>query len=429
MRSMSSEPFPHHLRDRMADFFPWMKDELLWLAEQGLVRERRTVLRRPGGRCEVDGRELCDFASNDYLGLSQDPRVIEAAAGAAAECGAGSGGSALVVGRSPWHERLEERLARFEGQEAALLFPTGFAANVGTITALVERGRPDLLGPPQSRQLDRRLPAERGRGVRLRSRSARTARCAVCSRRKTSRRKLIVTDGVFSMDGVLAPLRELCELAARPRGRCCWSTRPTATGVFGRRGRGVCEQLEVEDKVAVRVGTLSKAVGSLGGFVTGSRLLIDWLWNRARTQIFSTAAPPSACAAACAALDMIEAEPERREKVLTLSQQLRRGIAERQLEMVDGGIGPIVPILCNESDAAVYFARRLEECGFLVGAMRPPSVPAGTSRLRIGVTAAHSEEDIVSLLDAVEEICGGSCPINRVAFDQGSALRTRRWCI
>jgi 8-amino-7-oxononanoate synthase len=182
----------------------------------------------------------------------------------------------------------------------------------------------------------------------------------------------------------------------------------------------VCEQLEVEDKVAVRVGTLSKAVGSLGGFVTGNRPLIDWLWNQARTQIFSTAAPPSACAAACAALDLIEAEPQRREKVLALSQQLRRGITERQLEMVDGGTGPIVPILCNEPEAAVYFARRLEECGFLVGAMRPPSVPAGTSRVRIGVTAAHSEEDIASLLRAVEEI-SWELSENRVAFDKGSA--------
>jgi 8-amino-7-oxononanoate synthase len=402
----------------MADFFPWMKDELLWLAEQGLVRERRTVLRRPGGRCEVGGRELCDFASNDYLGLSQDPLVIESARSAAAECGAGSGGSSLVVGRSPWHARLEERLARFEGQEAALLFPTGFAANVGTIAALVERD--DLICS------DRLNHASLIDGCRLSG-----AEVYVYDRDRLERldgrllaaydvrRKLIVTDGVFSMDGVLAPLGELCELAAR-HGAMLLVDEAHGTGVFGPRGRGVCELAEVEDKVAVRVGTLSKAVGSLGGFVTGSRLLVDWLWNRARTQIFSTAAPPSACAAAYAALDIIEAEPQRREKVLALSQHLRRGMAERRLETVDGGTGPIVPILCNEPDAAVYFARRLEQSGFLVGAMRPPSVPSGTSRVRIGVTAAHSAEDIVSLLRALEEI-SWEMSENRVAFDKGSA--------
>ena len=211
--------------------------------------------------------ELCDFASNDYLGLSQDPLVIEAARSAAAECGAGSGGSALVVGRSPWHERLEERLARFEGQEAALLFPTGFAANVGTITALVERG--DLVCS------DRLNHASLIDGCRLsgadvyvydRDRLDRLDARLLAAH--DARRKLIVTDGVFSMDGVLAPLRELCELAAR-HGAMLLVDEAHGTGVFGRHGRGVCEQLEVEDKVAVRVGTLSKAIGSLGGFRDG----------------------------------------------------------------------------------------------------------------------------------------------------------------
>ncbi len=311
------------------------------------------------------------------------------------------------MGRSPWHARLEERLARFEGQEAALLFPTGFAANLGTITALVERG--DLVCS------DRLNHASLIDGCRLsgaevyvydRDRLERLDARLLAAH--DARRKLIVTDGVFSMDGVLAPLGKLSELAAR-HGAMLLVDEAHGTGVFGRHGRGVCEQLEVEDQVAVRVGTLSKAIGSLGGFVTGSRLLVDWLWNRARTQIFSTAAPPSACAAAYAALDLIEAEPKRREKVLALSQQLRRGIAERGLETVDGGTGPIVPILCNEPDAAVYFARRLEECGFLVGAMRPPSVPPGTSRVRIGVTAAHSEEDIVALLRRSKRF-RGKCP-------------------
>ncbi|HUE17319.1 MAG TPA: 8-amino-7-oxononanoate synthase [Planctomycetaceae bacterium] len=391
----------HSALHHMSIPFPWMPEELASLAEHGLWRVRRTVLRRPNGWCEVDGRRLRDFASNDYLGLSQDPRVIEAAQRAAAECGAGSGGSQLVVGRSPWHERLESRLAQFEGQEAALLFPTGYAANVGSIAALVGHG--DLICS------DRLNHASLIDGCRLSGAELyvydhdqldglETRLRAV----KNVRRKLIVTDGVFSMDGVLAPLAELCALAGR-YGAELLVDEAHATGVFGRRGRGVAELLEVEGGVAVRVGTLSKALGSVGGFVTGSRTLVDWLWNRARTQIFSTAAPPAACAAACAALEIIEAEPTRREKLLSLALRLRQGIGALGLETVSGGTGPIVPVLLRDPRSAMFVARRLEERGFLVGAMRPPSVPAGTSRLRIGVTAINDVEEIVALLDALEK--------------------------
>ena len=219
----------------MPDFFPWLKDEMRLLAEQGLLRERRTVLRRPRGRCEVCGRELCDFASNDYLGLSQDPRVIHAARKATEEFGAGSGGSCLVAGRSPWHEGLERRLAQFEGQEAALLFPTGFAANVGTIAALVERG--DLICS------DRLNHASLIDGCRLSGalvhvydRDQLHRLDARLSAVRDVRRKLIVTDGVFSMDGVLAPLVELCELAAK-HGAMLLVDEAHATGVFGQNGR------------------------------------------------------------------------------------------------------------------------------------------------------------------------------------------------
>lgn len=378
-----------------------MAQELGSFAEQGLLRDRRTVLRRPGGWCELDGRRLRDFASNDYLGLSQDPRVIEAAQRAAVECGAGSGGSQLVVGRSPWHERLESRLAQFEGQEAALLFPTGFAANVGTIAALAGPG--DLICS------DRLNHASLIDGCRLSGAEVyvydhdRLDELETHLREaKDIRRKLIVTDGVFSMDGVLAPLAELCALAGR-YGADLLVDEAHATGVFGLRGRGVAELLAVEDRVAVRVGTLSKALGSLGGFVTGSHTLVDWLWNRARTQIFSTAAPPAACAAACAALEILESEPARREKLLSLSQRLRQGIGALGLETVSGGTGPIIPVILRDPRTALLVARRLEERGFLVGAMRPPSVPAGTSRLRIGMTAVHEAQDVVDLLDALEK--------------------------
>jgi len=380
---------------------PWIADEMQWLAEQQLLRRPRTALRQPGGWCIVDGRRLRDFSSNDYLGLSQDPQVIAAAQKAAAECGFGSGGSQLVVGRSPWHEELEARLAKFEEQEAALLFPTGYAANVGTLSALAEPD--DLICS------DRLNHASLIDGCRL-SRATiyiydheRLDKLeAQLSAAQDYRRKLIVTDGAFSMDGVLAPLRELCALAEK-YGADVIVDEAHATGVFGARGRGVCELLAVEDRVALRIGTLSKALGSIGGFVTGRRPAIDWLWNRARTQIFSTAAPPAACAAACAALDIITSEPDRREKLLQLSERLRHGIDSLSLKTIPSGIGPIIPILLGESETALDWAHFLEKNGFLVGAIRAPSVPAGTSRLRIGVMATHETEDIDCLLDALHQ--------------------------
>jgi 8-amino-7-oxononanoate synthase len=386
----------------MPDHFPWMPDELEALSEQGLLRKRRTVRRRPGGWCQADGRQLVDFASNDYLGLSHDSRLIEAAKRAAAECGTGSGASALVVGRSVWHERLERRLAHFEGQEAAVLFPTGYAANVGAITALV--GADDAIFSDSLNHASLidgcRLS---GAAVSIYNHHALMSLEARLAAARGARRRLIVTDGVFSMDGVQAPLRDLCTLARR-HGAQVLVDEAHATGVFGRHGRGTAELLDVEELVAVRVGTLSKAIGSVGGFVCGSRTLIDWLWNRARPQIFSTAAPPSSCAAACTALDIIESEPGLRANLIVLSQQLREGIQELGLETIPGGSGPIVPVILNDAQVAVRVAEGLEQQGFLVGVMRPPSVPMESSRLRITVSAAHEPQMIDGLLSALRHV-------------------------
>ncbi|HEV8070789.1 MAG TPA: 8-amino-7-oxononanoate synthase [Planctomycetaceae bacterium] len=386
----------------MSSLFPQLSEGLDTLAEQGLLRHRRTVSRHAGGWCEVDGRRLVDFASNDYLGLSHHPRVIEAASQAAEECGTGSGASALVVGRSVWHERLEAQLARFEGQEAAILFPTGYAANVGTITALVD-GDDAIFS-------DRLNHASLIDGCRLSgavvhiyNHYALVSLEARLAAAKNARRRLIVTDGVFSMDGVQAPLRELCALARRHDAHLLVDE-AHATGVFGPRGRGTAELLGVEELIAVRVGTLSKAMGSVGGFVCGSRVLIDWLWNRARPQVFSTAAPPSACAAACTALEIIETEPSLRANLLALSEQFREGVQELGLETIPGGSGPIVPVILNGAPLAVRVAEGLEQQGYLVGVMRPPSVPEESSRLRITVSAAHQPQMIEGLLTALKNV-------------------------
>lgn len=372
--------------------FGWIDDALDDWRSAGLLRRRRTITAQPGGRCVVDGKRLHNFAGNDYLGLAHDPRVIAAAQQALQEGGAGAGASALISGHTRWHVALEERLARFEQQPAAILFPTGFAANMGTIGALAGKG--DVVFS------DRLNHASLVDGSRL---------CGAVvtlyqhddlgnlerelQQSAGARRRLIVTDSVFSMDGDLAPLPRLCELADRYEAMLLVDE-AHGTGVYGTHGRGVAELQNVEERNMIRVGTLSKAMGSLGGFVAGPQNLIDWLWNRARTQMYSTALPPSACAAAMAAIDIVETEPARRERLARLSRQFRELLAEKEIETPANSHGPIVPILLNSANRAVEVATRLEERGYLVGAIRPPTVPEGTSRLRITLNFSQNEESV-----------------------------------
>ncbi|HID22095.1 MAG TPA: 8-amino-7-oxononanoate synthase [Planctomycetaceae bacterium] len=387
----------------MASPLPWVAEKLEELRRQHLLRARRTVTPLPDGWCLVDGRRLRNFASNDYLNLAHDERLHAAARETLDRAGVGARASALVSGRTDWHQRLEQRLARFEGQPAALLFPTGYAANLGTISALVE--------PDDVIFCDRFNHASLVDGCRLsgaRLRVYRHTRLETLRRalqKCTARRRWIVTDTVFSMDGDWAPLPELCELSERYEAPLIIDE-AHATGVLGPSGRGVAEWQGVEDRVAVRVGTLSKAVGCLGGFVSGSRELVDWLWNRARTQVYSTALPPSVCAAACRAIDIIEEEPERRERLLAASAEFRRRLNAAGIETIPSAAGPIVPVLLHQPDRATHVATELERRGFFVAAIRPPTVPQGTSRLRITLTAAHSRDDLQQLADTLAEVIG-----------------------
>lgn len=372
-----------------------LQEELDGLRAAGLLRRRREVVSLGDGWCRVEGRRLRNFAANDYLNLAHDPRVVAAARAALDECGAGAGASALVTGRSAWHVRLEERLAAFEGREAALLFPSGYAANVGTIPALAR--------PQDVVFCDRLNHASLIDGCRLSGARFRVYRHDQLDRLERElgkaaghRRRWIVTDSVFSMDGHLAPLPALCDLAERFDAGLIVDE-AHATGVLGTDGRGAAELLGVEDRVTVRIGTLSKAVGSLGGFVAGPRPLIDWLVNAARTQIFSTALPPSACAAALTALEIIQREPLRRQHLLARSEHLRQQLTAQGSPLPAGGCGPILPVILGDADRTVAAAARLEAAGLLVPAIRPPTVPSGTSRLRISLSAVHTEEDIDAL--------------------------------
>ncbi|MDB5344967.1 MAG: 8-amino-7-oxononanoate synthase [Schlesneria sp.] len=381
--------------------FAWITAALEQLAAEGLLRRRRVTRLLPNGQCEVDSRRVLDFASNDYLNLARDPGVVAAAAEALGISGIGARASALVCGRTQWHEQLEHRIATFEGQAEALLFPTGMAANMGTIAALC--GADDLI------LCDRFNHASLIDGCRLSQAKVRVYRHddlttleREFAKGDSTRRRWIVTDSVFSMDGDLAPLPELCDIADRFDAALIVDE-AHGTGVFGEHGRGACEALGVEDRVLVRIGTLSKAIGAQGGFVSGSADLISLLWNRARSQVYSTALSPVVCAAATAAIETIATEPDRRTRLLAASQFFRDQLQNAGISTIAGSTGPIVPVVLHDPQAAVALAARLEERGFLVGAIRPPTVPRGTSRLRIVVTAAHQNQDLVRLALAIRD--------------------------
>ncbi len=378
----------------------WLSDELAALDRAGL---RRRLGAREGGQAAktvLDGQALVNFGSNDYLALAADPRLA-AAATAAIQCeGVGSGASPLITGRSQTHERLEQRLAEFEGTQGALLFASGFAANLAAVTALA--------GPGDVVFSDAKNHASLWDGCRLSRADVRVyphadwqqldARLA---RTSGYRRRLIVTDSLFSMDGDLAPLVELAEVARRHEAMLLVDE-AHATGVFGPSGRGVAEHLGVEEAVTARVGTLSKALGCAGGFICGSRPLIEWLINRARSYIYSTAAPAAVSAAAEAALEIVIAEPNRRRELLQRARALRQRLAALGWSPARSA-SQIIPIVDGKPQRAVELSQQLRGRGLLVPAIRPPTVPDGDACLRVSLTWGHTDEQIAALLNDLSQ--------------------------
>ena len=387
------------------DALNWLDDVLADL-DRRLLRRHLAVREgaQRGDEIVLGGQRLVNFGSNDYLGLAACEELREAAVGAVTSHGCGSGASPLVSGRGELHAQLERELAQWENAEAALLFSSGYAANVGTIAALVAKDDAvfsDELNHASiidgCRLSDAQVHVYRHRDTtHLKSLLGSTARV---------RRKLIVSDTLFSMGGDLAPLEALNALA-REHEAMLMVDEAHATGVFGRQGRGVCEHLGAEDGVHVRVGTLSKALGSSGGFVVGSQKLIDWLSNRARTYVYSTAMPEASAAAALAALAIVRTQPQRRREVLKLAADLREQLRASGLE-----VGPsdsqIVPVILGDPERTMRAAAELRRRGFLVPGIRPPSVPAGQALLRISVTWLHTSEQIDALARALVETIRG----------------------
>ena len=386
-----------------SDHDSYFERTLAELREAGLFRECVEVQSPQDARVTVDGRDYVCFCSNNYLGLAGDPRIGAAATAAIERYGWGSGASRLVSGTMTPHRELEEALARFKGAEDALVFPTGYMANIGTIAALV--GGDDLVIGDQLNH------ASIIDGCRLSQATYRVYRhCDVDAARRLLQllrlnrprgRVLIVTDSVFSMDGDLAPLPALAALA-REFGAMLMIDEAHGTGVLGERGRGAAELLGVEDGVHVTVGTLSKALGGIGGFVAGSRPLIELLRNRARSFIYTTALPAPACAAAMAALRIIEAEPERRARVLAVAGRVRGGLRAAGYDTMQSE-HHIIPVLVGETGATAEFAGHLRDRGVLAPSIRPPTVPEGQSRVRLSAMATHSDEDIELLLAAAAD--------------------------
>lgn len=378
-------------------------EELATLERAGLRRRLRPVERLSGGEIVVDGRRVVDFASNDYLGLASDPRIAAAARVALDGRALGAGAARLITGNSAEHVALEEDLARFKAAEAALLFGSGYLANLGAIPALA--GRRDVIYADQLNH------ASLIDGCRLSRAEVRVfphldidvLRSWLEQDRGRFRRRWIVVDAVFSMDGDLFPLDELVRLA-RTHGAFTYVDDAHGTGVLGANGRGAAEHFGVMGEVDVTMGTLGKALGTSGAFIVGSRPLIDLLLHRARAFVFTTGTPAALAAATREALRILHSEPERRERLQENARRLSSALSEIGLPMTTNGAGHIVPILIGPSDETIRAGDQLLESGFAVGAVRPPTVPLGTARLRITVSAAHTAMQIEALVAALAEV-------------------------
>lgn len=364
----------------------------------GLYRRRRLLDSAQGTQTHVDGRDLLNFCSNDYLGLAADPRLTTAFQAAAARFGVGSGASHLVCGHSSEHHALEEELAEFTGRERVLLFSTGYMANTGIIQALLRKG--DAVFEDDLNHASLIDGGRLARADYVRYHHADAADLAVKLQQSRAERKLVVTDGVFSMDGDLAPLPELSRIA---RGNDAWLMVDDAHGfgVLGENGGGIAEEFGLDaEALPVLVGTLGKAFGTFGAFVAGSETLIDFLINSARSYIFTTALPPAVAAATRASLRIVRGEPERRAQLREHIAHFRREAATLGLELMASAT-PIQPIILGSNEKALAWSAMLQERGLLVGAIRPPTVPVGTARLRITFTATHTRNDIDRLLEAL----------------------------
>lgn len=384
------------------DFMRDIRKKLGDLESDNLLR-RPIILDSPAGASlTIDGREVLCFCSNDYLGLANDPAVKAATVAAVEQWGVGSGASRLVCGTTRQHVLLERVLADFKAVEDAVATSTGWMANHAAIAALAGAGDVIFCDKLSHASI---IDASTACGARLRTyRHADSARLQAMLEKYRSqyRRCLIVTDSLFSMDGDLARLVEIAQLKRQYDAQLLVDE-AHATGVLGRTGRGAAELLGIEDDVDVSVGTLSKAMGALGGFVAGPGELISLIRNTARPYIYTTALPPAICSAAIKSLEIIRASPARREKLLSMAENFRKTLNTAGLDTLNSS-SQIIPIVIGSAANALAVSQELLQEGFLIPAIRPPTVQPGSSRLRISITAAHNSADLDRLADLLTRL-------------------------
>ena len=365
--------------------------------QAGLYRTRRLIAGPQQPTLTADGRSLLSFCSNDYLGLASHGENMRALEQALPEVGLGGAASHLVCGHHEAHHRLEQRLAAFTRRSSALFFSTGYMANMGVISALAGRGDTVFSDRLNHASIIDGCILSRAR-VRRYAHGDVAALEAMLS--ETPGHKLVVTDGVFSMDGDIAPLTELARVC-KAHDALLVVDDAHGVGVLGPQGRGsVLEAGLSQEDVPVLIGTLGKGVGTSGAFVAGSEVLIDYLVQKARTYIYTTAMPPALAAATCTSLDVIEKSDERRAHLDALIQRFRAGAQELGYELMPSRT-PIQPIMIGDNWTALALSRALEDEGLLVTAIRPPTVPEGEARLRVTLSAAHTETDVDRLLRAL----------------------------
>lgn len=379
----------------------FLNKELVELEKNGLYRRLRTITSSQEASVEIAGKKYLSFCSNNYLGLSTHPKLIDAAVRATEKYGCSAGASRLISGTMQLHTELEDRLAQFEEKPAALLFTTGYCANVGAITSLMNEEDTILFDRLNHASIVDAARLSRAK-LQVYPHNDMDKLEALLKRSRKYRRRLIVTDSVFSMDGDFAPLPQIVELA-RKYEAYTMVDEAHATGVIGSKGKGVCEHFNVEDKIDIIMGTLSKAVGSLGGFVVGDSALIEFLKNKARSFIYTTALPPGVCAAAMAGLDIIEQEPGFRKQYWDKVDRVKKELLKMGFDLMNTE-SHILPILTKDAFKTMEISKHLYDLGILIPAVRIPTVPKNTNRLRLSIMATHTHEDLDKLLNAMNDV-------------------------
>lgn len=366
--------------------------------ESGLLRTLRPVSYRQAGRIRVAGREYIDFSSNDYLGLSGHPLLAAAGKNALDEFGASSSGSRLLSGDLELHHQLEEKVAKFKNKEAALIFNSGYQANLGIISSLFGKGDCIFSDRLNHASIIDGIALSGAKSFRFQHNDCAHLESLLKEERAKFAKALIITESVFSMDGDICPLNDLVKL--KEKYNCMiFIDEAHSTGIFGKNGSGIAELEGLEEKVDFIMGTFSKALGSFGAYLATSQEVVDYLINTSRSFIYSTALPPAVIASNIASIELIKDEPWRRVELLGSARYLRESLVKRGFKVLGGS--QIIPVVIGDNDSTVELAARLREAGYWVLPIRPPTVPAGQARLRFSLTVHHTKELLERLINDI----------------------------